>query len=222
MSLPEYYGTPNRLLAELQKEATKDTARYFMQLDKMPEFIPSNNDTITEVNSAKAELRLMASNFVSISGFVAEYGVNKGESFKQLCRIFSDDTVFGFDAFDGLPEQWHGNIDHSNLFKYDGKIPFVIPENGKIVPGWFDDTIPNFDYGDSQAKFLHIDCDIYSSTVTVLENVKNYIKPGTIIVFDDYCNYPGWRQGEFKAWKESGFEYEYLYVSGMTVAIKVV
>jgi hypothetical protein len=40
------------------------------------------------------------------------------------------------------------------------------------------------------------------------------IKSGTVIVFDEYFNYPGWQGGAFKAFKEfiaySGLSYEYL------------
>ena len=61
---------------------------------------------------------------------------------------------------------------------------------------------------------LHVDCDLYSSTVTILNELKDNIVPGTVIVFDEYINYPGWQLDEFKAWKEHvgayGREYEYI------------
>lgn len=62
--------------------------------------------------------------------------------------------------------------------------------------------------------FLHIDCDLYSSTKVVFDFLKNQIVKGTVIVFDEYFNYPGWQNGEFKAFKEfviqNNVEYEYL------------
>ena len=61
---------------------------------------------------------------------------------------------------------------------------------------------------------MHIDCDLYSSTKTVLENFHSRIKTGTIIVFDEYFNYPGWQEGEYKAFVEyiekSDFSFEYI------------
>jgi hypothetical protein len=42
----------------------------------------------------------------------------------------------------------------------------------------------------------------------------NRIVPGTVIVFDEYWNYPNWKEHEFKAFQEFvnkvGLEYEYL------------
>ncbi|MEO1650873.1 MAG: class I SAM-dependent methyltransferase, partial [Pseudomonadota bacterium] len=47
-----------------------------------------------------------------------------------------------------------------------------------------------------------IDCDLYSSTVTVFENFADRIKPGSVIVFDEYFNYPNWQAHEHKAFCE--------------------
>ena len=62
--------------------------------------------------------------------------------------------------------------------------------------------------------FIHIDCDLYSSTKTVFELLGRRIQPGCVIVFDEYFNYPGWQDGEFKAFQEfiqhSGLAYDYI------------
>ncbi len=61
---------------------------------------------------------------------------------------------------------------------------------------------------------MHIDCDLYSSTKTVLGLLKDRLRDGAILVFDEYFNYPGWEQHEYKAFLEfidqSGFKFEYL------------
>ena len=79
--------------------------------------------------------------------------------------------------------------------------------------------------GKSVAKFLHVDCDVYSSTVDIFNTLTRKIVAGTVIVFDDYCNYTGWRKGEWKAWKEfverQNLNYEYLDVGGMAVSLIV-
>jgi hypothetical protein len=63
---------------------------------------------------------------------------------------------------------------------------------------------------------LHIDCDLYSSTRTVLKLCGPRIRKGAVLVFDEYCNYPGWRDHEFRAFQEfvaeTGRQYEYLSV----------
>jgi hypothetical protein len=85
----------------------------------------------------------------------------------------------------------------------------------ELVVGWFDQTLPGFvKKHQDPIALLHVDCDLYSSTVTILNNLKDQIVPGTVIVFDEYINYPGWQLDEFKAWQEHikawGIKYEYI------------
>jgi len=65
--------------------------------------------------------------------------------------------------------------------------------------------------------FVHIDCDIYTSTVTIFAALRERIATGTVIVFDEYFNYPGWRAHEYKAFQEfivqTGLSYQYLGLS---------
>ena len=50
--------------------------------------------------------------------------------------------------------------------------------------------------------FIHVDCDLYSSTKTIFSLLSDRIVPGTIILFDEYFNYPNWQQHEYKALQE--------------------
>jgi hypothetical protein len=60
----------------------------------------------------------------------------------------------------------------------------------------------------------------------VFAHLRDRIQPGTIIVFDEYWNYPGWQQHEYAAWQEESTEYRYIgYVTGgnyQPVAVQVV
>ena len=52
------------------------------------------------------------------------------------------------------------------------------------------------------------------------------IQNGCIIVFDEYFNYPGWEEGEHKAFKEflmsHGLTYSYIgYANSQQVAVKI-
>lgn len=38
--------------------------------------------------------------------------------------------------------------------------------------------------------FVYVDCDLYSSTKVIFENIYYRINEDTIIVFDEYYNYP--------------------------------
>ena len=72
-----------------------------------------------------------------------------------------------------------------------------------VVPGLFEDTLPKFlADNDEPIAFVHVDCDLYSSSKTVLDLVADRLAPDAVLVFDEFFNYPGWRQHEYRAWTE--------------------
>ena len=88
-----------------------------------------------------------------------------------------------------------------------------VRDNVELYVGWFDQTLPGWKakYTNSPLQFLHVDCDLYSSTVTILETLRDNIVPGTVIAFDEYINYPGWELDEFRAWQEFVAKYNVRY-----------
>lgn len=129
---------------------------------------------------------------VSIDGLYLEFGVFKGESLRYIARKNPDREVHGFDSFEGLPEAWtHNPI---GAFTTHGKLPKV-PGNVQLWKGYFEDSLPDWcKKHDDTIAFLHVDCDLYSSTETVLTELADKIRPGTVILFDDYFNFPGWEE----------------------------
>ena len=157
-----------------------------------------------------------------VDGLVLEFGVRFGTSIRQICALV-DQNVHGFDSFQGLPESWHNEPKGSYSTK--GTIPSV-PQNVILHVGWFEETLPGFVKRHPEpVRFMNIDCDIYSSTKTVLEFLAKQIIPGTVIVFDEYIGNEYWREDEFKAFQEAvlkyGWKYEYLCFSFMTKQVVV-
>lgn len=147
------------------------------------------------------------------NGLVLEFGVFSGRTINHLASLDSG-TVFGFDSFEGLPEDWRPDI-RKAAFKLE-KLP-TVATNVELVVGWFEATLPDFLAANpGPVSFLHVDCDLYSSTRTVFQSLCDRIIPGTVIVFDEYFNYVGWRNHEYKAFAEfvagSGVNYRYLGV----------
>ena len=139
---------------------------------------------------------------VLIDGMILEFGVYEGNSISLISKKFPQKEIFGFDSFEGLPSEWSGRHVKQGHF---GKIQTpTVDDNVKLVKGWFDDTLPPFveKNKDKPVSFLHIDCDLYSSTKTVFTHLKSNIKEGTIIVFDEYMNYTTWKEHEHKAFME--------------------
>jgi hypothetical protein len=147
------------------------------------------------------------------TGLVLEFGVEKGASLRHLASLTTRD-VHGFDSFEGLPGDWGGTKEGAGAFSLQGKLPKV-PANAKLHVGWFDQTLPRFlGTAKDHCALIHVDCDIYVSTAVIFEQLRARIAPGTVIVFDEYFNYPGWRAHEYKAFQEfiasSGLSYRYL------------
>ncbi len=164
----------------------------------------------------KFELLDFSLDKVKIPGLYCEFGVFEGATINHIAGR-SQARVYGFDSFEGLPEDWRAGFETSR-FKVS-RLPRVSP-NVTLCKGWFDQSLPEFlELHTEQIAFLHIDCDLYSSTRTVLELLTPRIRPGTVIQFDEFFNYPGWTGGEHKAFKEfcagRGAVIEHLgYVSG--------
>ena len=74
--------------------------------------------------------------------------------------------------------------------------------------------------------FVHLDCDLYSSTKTVLTLIAPRVTGGTLILFDEYFNYANWEQHQFKAFQEfvqeQDVKYVYLAFARQQVAVRIV
>lgn len=146
-------------------------------------------------------------------GLVCEFGVAGGKTLTFLAKRAPGD-VHGFDSFEGLPEDWTGAGERAGRFSRKAKPPRV-PANARLHVGWFDATVPRFlEAHAGPAALVHLDADLYSSTKTALSLLRERIGPGTVLVFDEYLNYPGWRAHEHKAFQEfvgeTGLRYRYI------------
>jgi hypothetical protein len=235
--LPKHYMTPNRFMDIMQEQvAIKDQediggmVGYMLRQHPQPEYVPNDYpETLYTYDLAKIKARAKAITVdAKLDGWIGEFGVDDGTGFIEMCKLV-DQKVYGFDAFEGLDDggKWRGGIEHQDMFQHGGEIPFTVPENGVIKKGWFDQTLPGYKFSHQQAKFINLDCDNYKASKTVLENIRQYIVPGTVIALDDYFNeykYEG--ETQFTAWQEHvkiyDIKYEYLYCVAPAVIIKIV
>ena len=179
--------------------AAFESAKYFNEKMYKSENMDSDLALLTRALSLR-----------SVEGLNLEFGVASGRTINHLASETSD-TVYGFDSFAGLPETWRSGFQQGVFVQ---AIP-AVRENVQLEVGLFSDTIPKFlmDFPDATVSFLHIDCDLYSSTKTIFDLLEGRIVPGTIICFDEYFNYPGWQHHEFAAFQEfitrAGLSYRY-------------
>jgi Methyltransferase domain len=156
-------------------------------------------------------------------GLALEFGVATGSTLRIIAdAVAADRTVAGFDSFAGLPEVWRTGFPVGEFAQ--AEIPTV--EGAEIVVGLFEDELPAFlARNEEEVAFLHVDCDLYSSTKTVLALMGDRLAPDAILLFDEFFNYPGWRQHEFRAWLEfverTGRTFEYLGYTGNNEQVAV-
>jgi hypothetical protein len=127
-----------------------------------------------------------------------EFGVASGNSLRVLAACYKalggKDKIWGFDSFRGLPEAWiHADGAPHQMMDHGGNLPIhpdinSSPHIGYAV-GWINETLPLF-LESSLAKgqkigLLHVDVDIYSSTVHILRMATPFLAPGALLFFDE-------------------------------------
>jgi hypothetical protein len=127
-----------------------------------------------------------------------EFGVFRGRSMRWWSDHLSQPsaTLVGFDSFEGLPEDWRHNI-KSGHFRTGGP-PQIDDSRVSFQVGWFTETLPRFVVPDHDQLIVNVDSDLYSSALTVLQWVEPYLRPGTLLYFDEFCD----RDHEMRAFAE--------------------
>jgi predicted O-methyltransferase YrrM len=169
-------------------QAAFESARYY-------------NDHMSKAKNIESDLALLthAMGMRTFDGQILEFGVASGRTINHLSSL-TERTVYGFDVFTGLPETWRTGFAQGAFGRND--LPEV-NHNVELVVGLFDETLDGFLKSNNEAiALLHVDCDLYGGTKTIFEKLGDFITSGTVIVFDEYFNYPGWSQHEYKAFHE--------------------
>lgn len=146
-------------------------------------------------------------------GLIIECGVFKGASLSVIADAVYPRTVFGLDSFEGLPDPWVRSPEQTvGKGHFRLGMPIEPPrENAKIVAGKIEETLPILlkEYPGEQIAFLHVDIDLGSVTAEILKTCTDRCRTGTIIRFDEFCDwggygtrYPEWPKEEYKAFSE--------------------
>lgn len=161
------------------------------------------------------------------NSIILEFGVWKGTSINFFAKNSPESILYGFDSFEGLEEDWTGRNLLKGAFNRYGVMPRV-ESNVTLVKGWFEDTVPKFIdlLGTKKIRLIHMDADTYKPTYFVLNSLVKSFKAGTIIIFDEYIGYNGWRNHEYKAWQEvvtiHNLNYRYIGYGFEQVAIEII
>lgn len=121
-----------------------------------------------------------------------EFGVWQGTSLSSwlALNLHPASRFFGFDSFEGLPEDWgHFAVLHKQgTFDMGGSPPAIDDGRVEWVKGYFQETLAPFleGYEPKHRLVVHCDADLYSSTLYVLTVLNPYLVPGTIVIFDEF------------------------------------
>lgn len=144
-----------------------------------------------------------------IRGDLVECGVCNGGTAGIIACASADSSlprvVRLFDSFEGLPEpsaetdgpkalaEWAPGMDLGSIDKVRELFAAlrIGEERVRIVPGWFEDTLPG--YAMPEVGLLHVDADWYESVKLVLETFYPNVVPGGFVVLDDYGHWEGCR-----------------------------
>lgn len=126
---------------------------------------------------------------ITLAGDWCQFGVFRGATARVFEAVIPPDrTLHLFDSFEGLPESWgQGGWKQGHFQVPADEVPRFDPRKVQVHRGWFKDTVPTF--RSAQGKplaFLHIDSDLYSSAIDVLDGLNELIVPGTVLLFDEF------------------------------------
>ena len=115
-----------------------------------------------------------------------EFGVWRGDSMRTWMRLLTPDAkLHGFDSFQGMPETFTTSV-HKGTFGTGGRPPEVDDPRVSFFAGWFEETLKTYRPPDHEALVINMDADLYSSTIFVLRSLQPWIRPGTLIYFDEF------------------------------------
>ncbi len=133
-----------------------------------------------------------------------EFGVSGAYSFKWWLAncVNPDSRFYGFDTFEGLPESW-GIYNKGDMA---ANVPNIDDIRGKFIKGLFQETVANFlsnhNLKNGKRKIVHLDADLFSSTLYTLTSIAPYLKKGDVLLFDEF-NVPNHEFYAFKIFCDS-------------------
>ena len=121
-----------------------------------------------------------------------EFGVASGESFYWWVQNngHPGSRFFGFDTFEGLPENWGGFYKKGDM-AHEMKDLKTEDKRALFIKGIFQETLAGFTRSHhseltGKPKLIHLDADLFSSTIFVLSQLYPYLNKGDLILFDEF------------------------------------
>lgn len=191
-------------------DAALDKARIWLDYLYTARWLETHNlSPKARVQGGREVFRAVAETVADKPVTYLEFGVHKGHSMSQWSVLLRnpESQFVGFDSFVGLPEEWRG-LPPGGL-TVDGLIPHIADPRVSFVKGWFEETLPKFDFPERESLIVFLDADLYSSTILVLRALKDRMKIGrTTLIFGQFTD----SEHELRAFeefiRETGMKFE--------------
>jgi O-methyltransferase len=153
---------------------------------------------------------LLAERVIHLPGAIVECGTWRGGMIGGIATaIGSDRDYVLFDSFEGLPAAQEIDGEAATRWQADRESPRYLDncraeagwaqgamkmagvDRPEIVPGWFQDTVPQWAADGRRIALLRLDGDWYESTMVCLEHLFGLVVPGGLVVIDDYGVWEG-------------------------------
>jgi len=149
-----------------------------------------------------------------VNDMYIEFGVFTGGTINIISSIIPDKTVYGFDSWKGLPDNYTETFKKGSFVM---EIPKTFNPNIELLVGMIENTLPRFlERHPEKIGFVHMDVDVYSVTKYVLDTLAPRLQIGSVIQFDEIFEVENgyWYLDEFDAWteflKEHNIKYDYI------------
>ena len=211
------FSKSTKLEKIIEDNVAKETFNYFQKYFEKSVLLKSKIK-IRDYSITKSFL-----NDKNQENYYLEFGVNKGDSSNFFSKYVN--KLYAFDSFEGLEEDWAGTHSAKGRLNYNRKVP-KLNSNVEPIIGWVEDTLDDFlKKHNPKINFVHLDMDTYTPTKFTLLKLKPYLVNNAIIIFDELYNYPGWKNGEFKAltevFEEKEYEFRAFNLRGKQVVIQI-
>ena len=208
--IQDFYA--NNPFEAFRRDETKESYQYFKKFFYNSVLLLSVEDIRNY--AIKKSLELSETNKKSM---FLEFGVHRGESINLFANHLKkkNKKIFGFESFQGQPNDWPGYIREKGFQKLDKRNISTFSSNVDIIEGLVEDTLENFlkKHHEEKIIFVHMDLDYYPSTKFVLTKIKPFLANNAVILFHALHNYSGWKNGVIKAINETFNENEIEFIA---------
>jgi hypothetical protein len=169
--------------------------RKWIRLNNSPSLVINDFFVFKRNYSKRLDLYLAVSSYFNLDQkeiLYLEFGVASGESFVWWLKhnLNADSRFFGFDTFSGLPENW-GSFYKKGDMAHEMKGLSISDPRANLIKGTFQQTLSDFNRKHDRElrgkpKLIHLDADLFSSTIFVLSQLYPFLNKGDIILFDEF------------------------------------